>query len=142
MTAWATVVAERLGFSRAEALSVGESSASFPPNSAIVRDLTLSILINDLHPAHTYVNLTSTARGINLGIIPPSERNKHVVGPSQPHFELMGVRVPVMQLQDGTWRGISGGEVVGPEKVLMRMSREKRCCFTVFEGWADRKPYP
>ncbi|CAO1620156.1 unnamed protein product [Parajaminaea phylloscopi] len=92
MTAWATVVLERLGFERAEALSV----------------------------AHCYVAHTSTARGVSLGIIPASERDlmSNSIGPSQPHFELMGVKIPVMQIAGGKWRGISGGEVVGPEKAF------------------------
>ncbi|EPQ28524.1 uncharacterized protein PFL1_03827 [Pseudozyma flocculosa PF-1] len=97
MTAWATILLERLAFSRAEALSL----------------------------AHCYVNYTSTMRGISLGIIPASEREKasNKVGPNQPHFELMGVKIPVMQMADGTYRGISGGEVVGPEKAFNYMRR-------------------
>lgn len=71
------------------------------------------------HIAHCYVSHTSTARGISLGILPASERAKtlNVVGPNQPHFELMGLKIPVMQIDGEEWRGISEGEVVGPEKV-------------------------
>lgn len=52
-------------------------------------------------------------------MIPASERDKAVnfVSPSQPHFELMGVKIPVMQIAGDQWRGLSGGEVVGPERV-------------------------
>ncbi|KAN0061810.1 hypothetical protein ACQY0O_005803 [Thecaphora frezii] len=97
MTVWATILLERLAFSRAEALSL----------------------------AHCYVNYTSTMRGVSLRILPASEREKTVnnVGPNQPHFELMGVRIPVMQMQDSTYRGISAGEVVGPEKAFNYMRR-------------------
>lgn len=97
MTAWATIVAERLGFNRREALSV----------------------------AHCYVAYTSTSRGISIGVIPASERDRsiHVVGRNQPHFELMGVKIPVMQAAGGEWRGISGGESIGPEKVSTPSSR-------------------
>ncbi|PWZ02188.1 hypothetical protein BCV70DRAFT_198467 [Testicularia cyperi] len=97
MTAWAVILLERLSFNRTEALSL----------------------------AHCYVSHTSTMRGISLGIIPASERDKavNVVGPNQPHFELMGVKIPVMQMQDGSYRGISGGEVVGPEKAFNYMRR-------------------
>ncbi|SPO25398.1 uncharacterized protein UTRI_03186_B [Ustilago trichophora] len=97
MTAWATILLEKLGFSRPEALSL----------------------------AHCYVNYTSTMRGISLGIIPAAEKERavHVVGPNQPHFELMGVKIPVMQMQDGTYRGISAGEVIQPEKAFHYMRR-------------------
>ncbi|GAC71804.1 hypothetical protein PANT_5c00082 [Moesziomyces antarcticus T-34] len=97
MTAWAVVLLERLGFSRPEALSL----------------------------AHCYVNYTSTMRGISLGIIPAAEKERaaHTVGPNQPHFELMGVKIPVMHMQDGTYRGISAGEVVGPEKAFGYMRK-------------------
>ena len=97
MTAWATIILERLDFSRPEALSL----------------------------AHCYINYTSTMRGISLGIIPASERERavHIVGPNQPHFELMGVKIPVMQMQDGSYRGISAGEVVEPEKAFNYMRR-------------------
>lgn len=97
MTAWATVLLERLGFSRPEALSL----------------------------AHCYVNYTSTMRGISLGIIPAAEKERavHIVGPNQPHFELMNVKIPVMQMQDGSYRGISAGEVVSPEKAFHYMRK-------------------
>ncbi len=97
MTAWATILLERLNFSRAEALSL----------------------------AHCYVNYTSTMRGISLGIIPAAEKERsvHIVGPNQPHFDLMGVKIPVMQMQDGSYRGISAGEVVQPEKAFNYMRR-------------------
>ncbi len=68
MTAWATILLERLAFTRAEALSL----------------------------AHCYVNYTSTMRGISLGIIPKEEKDRavHIVGPNQPHFELMESKSP------------------------------------------------
>lgn len=97
MTVWATILLEKLNFSHPEALSL----------------------------AHCYVNYTSTMRGISLGIIPAAEKERavHIVGPNQPHFELMGVKIPVMQMQDGSYRGISAGEVVGPEKAFNYMRR-------------------
>ncbi|GAC93557.1 hypothetical protein PHSY_001122 [Pseudozyma hubeiensis SY62] len=97
MTVWATILLEKLNFSRPEALSL----------------------------AHCYVNYTSTMRGISLGIIPAAEKERtvHIVGPNQPHFELMGVKIPVMQMQDGSYRGISAGDVVGPEKAFNYMRR-------------------
>ncbi|KAJ1029107.1 hypothetical protein NDA18_002735 [Ustilago nuda] len=97
MTSWATILLERLAFTRPEALSL----------------------------AHCYVNYTSTMRGISLGITPAAEKERavHIVGPNQPHFELMGVKIPVMQMQDGSYRGISAGEVVPPDKAFNYMRR-------------------
>lgn len=92
MTAWTTIVLERLGFQRREALSL----------------------------SHCYVNTTSTSRGISLGIIPASHRSKaeNVIGSDQPHFELMGVKIPLMKLGHlDEWRGISQGQIIGPDQV-------------------------
>lgn len=93
MTAWTTVVLERLGFQRAEALSL----------------------------AHVYVDTTSTSRGISIGVYDESRRDRTMTltAANQPHFELMGLKIPVMRMNSGQgqWRGILRGEVVGPEKV-------------------------
>lgn len=40
------------------------------------------------------------------------------VSPAQPHFELMGVKIPVMQVEDGKWRGILEGDRIGPERAF------------------------
>jgi hypothetical protein len=98
MTAWATIVLENLGFLRREALSL----------------------------AHCYVHTTSTARGISLGIIPASEKQRavNVIGSNQPHFELMGVKIPLMKVGKAQeWRGISQGQVVGPDNAFNYMKR-------------------
>lgn len=106
LTAWCVVLLERLGFGRREALSV----------------------------AHCYVSRTATARGVAIGVFPASKaqvESTHV-GSGQPHFELMGVKVPVMQVdvprppgmveseEEGKeWRGIdSEGNCVGPERAF------------------------
>ncbi|GAA6018883.1 hypothetical protein JCM11491_001711 [Sporobolomyces phaffii] len=89
MNAWATVVAERLGFSRQEALSI----------------------------AHVYTNLNATSKGVALGIKPASEL-KNEIGSSQPFVELMGRKVPVLSTQDSGWRGISQGSVTEPSKAF------------------------
>lgn len=102
LTAWVTVILEKMGFERDEALSL----------------------------AHCYVSHTSTARGLNIGAIPktgPGARPPPVgVGTNQPHFELMGVKIPVMQVQGGIdedgdenakrYRGINQGQMVPPDK--------------------------
>ncbi|GAA5955585.1 hypothetical protein JCM3765_006822 [Sporobolomyces pararoseus] len=87
MNAWATVVAERLGFSRQEALSI----------------------------AHVYTNLNATSKGVALGIKAASEL-KDDVGSSQPFVELMGRKVPVLSTQSSGWRAVSQGAVAEPSK--------------------------
>ncbi|GAA5908713.1 uncharacterized protein JCM6883_004148 [Sporobolomyces salmoneus] len=87
MNAWATVVAERLGFSRQEALSI----------------------------AHVYTNLNATSKGVSLGIKPASEL-KDDIGSSQPFVELMGRKVPVLSTQNSGWRAVSQGAVAEPGK--------------------------
>ncbi|GAA5870934.1 hypothetical protein JCM16303_001634 [Sporobolomyces ruberrimus] len=89
MNAWATVVAERLGFSRQEALSI----------------------------AHVYTNLNATSKGVALGIKPASELN-HQLGSSQPFVELLGRKVPVMSTQSSGWRAVSQGAVAEPSKAF------------------------
>lgn len=103
MTAWTTIVLERLGFQRAEALSL----------------------------AHVYVDTTSTSRGISIGVYDESHRDRTTATASQPHFELMGLRIPVMRMNSGQgqWRGISRGEVVGPERVSRNQSQLAKRCF-------------
>ena len=44
MMAWACVVAERLGFSRDEALSIGKSTASFPPQRLSAKEKKTPLL--------------------------------------------------------------------------------------------------
>ncbi|GAA6030061.1 hypothetical protein JCM8097_009236 [Rhodosporidiobolus ruineniae] len=89
MTAWATVVAEHLGFRRQEALSI----------------------------AHVFTDLNASAKGVSLGILGPDVA-KVEVGPSQPFVELLGRKVPVLSTQHGEWRAISKGHVADPSKAF------------------------
>ncbi|CAD6921311.1 unnamed protein product [Tilletia controversa] len=98
MTLWTTILLERMGFQRREALSL----------------------------AQCYVSTTSTARAVNLGLAPSTDRDKaSTAGPKQPHFVLMGVKLPVLQLQQrtasgdvGEYRAIYDGQVVDPQKAF------------------------
>ncbi|GAA5924819.1 sugar porter family MFS transporter [Sporobolomyces koalae] len=89
MTAWATVVGERLGFSRQEALSI----------------------------AHVFTNLNATSKAVSIGLKPESEL-KDEIGSSQPFVELMGRKVPVLSTHDSGWRAISNGVVAEPSKAF------------------------
>ncbi|GAA5996867.1 uncharacterized protein JCM10292_006051 [Rhodotorula paludigena] len=92
MTAWACIVAERLGFRRQEALSI----------------------------AHVFTDLNATSKGVSLGIM-SSDALKVDVGPSQPFVEILGRRVPVLSTQHGEWRAISKGHVADPSKAFAYM---------------------
>ncbi len=114
MTAWAVVVLEKLGFERDEALSLGEcagvadmgkqghfSAVPTLTNPRLFLSPPLSRRLTALTPAtnkaHCYVNATSTARGVSIGVLPAAtekERELARVGPNQPHFELMRVKIP------------------------------------------------
>ncbi|KAH8919900.1 hypothetical protein BT69DRAFT_1266106 [Atractiella rhizophila] len=89
MTAWATVVAERLGFNREEALSI----------------------------AHAYTEMNATSKATYLGISPKKTDSEIIVEKipdSQPVVELMGRKVPVLSLQSEEWRAIVKGTLVEP----------------------------
>ncbi|BGP22100.1 hypothetical protein Rt10032_c18g5944 [Rhodotorula toruloides] len=92
MTAWACVVAERLGFRRQEALSI----------------------------AHVFTDLNATSKGVSLGLMGP-EALKVEVGPSQPFVDILGRKVPVLSTQTGEWRAISKGHVADPGKAFAYM---------------------
>ncbi|KAK4690663.1 hypothetical protein P7C70_g9521, partial [Phenoliferia sp. Uapishka_3] len=97
MMAWATVVAERLGFKRQEALSI----------------------------AQCYTDLNASSKGVSLGILPPSA-NHASAGTSQPYVDLMGRQVPVLTMQDGEWRGITKGGVAEPSTAFSYLQRAFR----------------
>lgn len=107
LTAWAMVVLEKMGFERDEALSL----------------------------AQCYVSHTSTARGRAIGVLPKQARAENLpvgVGTNQPHSELMGIKLPVMQIQDGEedgeeetkrYRGISEGQMILPDRAWEYLQR-------------------
>jgi hypothetical protein len=91
MTAWATIVAERLGFRRQEALSIGPSCIS-------LSDLTPFDFLPMHVTAQVYTSLNASSKGVSLGIMPPSALDSHA-GPAQPFVDLMGrkVRFPLLE---------------------------------------------
>lgn len=89
LCAWCVVLASRMGFNTREALSL----------------------------AQCYVAITARARGVAIGKLKPGDQAPLAAGSSQPHFVLMDVRIPLLQLEGGEWRGINEGLLVGPDKV-------------------------
>ncbi|TRM67729.1 hypothetical protein BD626DRAFT_395140 [Schizophyllum amplum] len=81
MTAWAAVVAERLGFAKEEALSI---ASAFTEMNAITKGVSLGIY----------------AKGKEKGLDAAS-------GGAQPYVDLMGRRVALYRTQSGQWRALS-----------------------------------
>ncbi|KAH6915378.1 hypothetical protein BKA70DRAFT_1258806 [Coprinopsis sp. MPI-PUGE-AT-0042] len=96
MTAWSMVVAECLGFSREEALSI----------------------------ASVYTEMNAISRGINLGIY-KADKEQGIKSGSQPYVELMGRR-PLYQTQEGRWRALSNGSPVPPINAFTYICRSFR----------------
>lgn len=92
------VVAERLSFTREEALSLAQG----------------------------YTEANAQSRAASLGISKSSsssssaspDKGKSVGAGTQPYVELMGRKVPVLGLQDGTWRAVSGGKPIEPDRAF------------------------
>lgn len=100
MTAWATLVAERMHFKREEALSI----------------------------ASVYTEINAISKGISLGIYDKG-KGKCLEVPtegSQPYVELMGRRVPLYHTQSGEWRALSNGSPVPPSTAFSYISRSFR----------------
>ncbi|KAJ7179060.1 hypothetical protein C8R46DRAFT_941519 [Mycena filopes] len=100
MTAWSTLVAERLGFQREEALSI----------------------------ASVYTELNAVSKGRSMGIYKANtDRGTEAVkGGSQPYVEFMGRRYPLFQTQTSQWRALSNGTAVQPSTAFSYISRALR----------------
>lgn len=98
MTLWATVVAERLGFDRDEALTLGK----------------------------TVAGLNAQSKGQSLGIFTPGEKKEGEGGekPEEERFavELLGRAVPVINTPEGV-RATTKGAPVQPAKVQDYLER-------------------
>lgn len=126
MMAWACVVAERLGFTREEALSIG----TFRPSHAL--RLSLSILhpslflffiftihrllrsavrTNRPYIASVYTEMNAVSKGVSLGIYDKKREASldiaHTTGGAQPYVDLLGRRVPLYRTASGSWRAFT-----------------------------------
>ncbi|KAF7292392.1 Glutamine synthetase [Mycena chlorophos] len=99
LTAWATLVAERVGFQREEALSI----------------------------ASVFTELNAISKGIAIGKYKKSAAAGMEASPkgTQPYVDLMGRR-PLYQNQNSQWRGLSGGKAVQPSTAFSYISRALR----------------
>src|ERR687893_2507125 len=93
LTLWAAVVAERLGFDRQTALTLGQAVAG----------------------------LSAHAKGVSLGIIEPKpelvrERGERLAEGERLHVDLLGRAVPVVRTPDGL-RALDKGKPSDPGQV-------------------------
>ena len=104
MMAWAFVVAERLGFQREEALSIGGPFSQFnlgtsdpdsPPGLCAARGIASDAdLLRCYLPASVYTEMNAITKGVSLGLY-ASAKQKGIEANrtgSQPYVELMGRR--------------------------------------------------
>ncbi|TFK43459.1 hypothetical protein BDQ12DRAFT_731481 [Crucibulum laeve] len=99
MTAWATIVAERMNFQREEALSI----------------------------ASVYTEMNAVSKGVSLGCFEKGREMgmEATRTGSQPYVELMGRR-PLYRTQTGQWRALSNGDPVPPSTAFSYISRSFR----------------
>ncbi|KZW04218.1 hypothetical protein EXIGLDRAFT_716214 [Exidia glandulosa HHB12029] len=88
MNAWAMIVCERLGFQRAEALSIGAA----------------------------YTEMNAISKGVSIGVFDPKKGKGVELAKtdSQPFVDIMGRRISVMKTRNDTWRALVKGEPVDP----------------------------
>ncbi|KAI0092018.1 hypothetical protein BDY19DRAFT_990766 [Irpex rosettiformis] len=99
MTAWSFIIAERLGFTREEALSI----------------------------ASVYTEMNAISKGVSIGIYSKDKKDgvEADKGGSQPYVDLMGRR-PLFQMQDESWRALSSDTPVSPASGFSYISRSLR----------------
>lgn len=100
MTAWAMIVAERLGFDREESLSI----------------------------ASVYTEANAVSKGVSLGLIEEGRKKDVETLPErkQPYVDLMGRRIPLYQTRKSKWLALSGGSPVSPSTAFSYISRSFR----------------
>ena len=114
MTAWAYIILEKMGFDRIEALSL---ASVFTSITSTQHALNLGNIYDDAQTRDAKLELAqlpgreSKRRRIN------GEEEEETGGNAQPWVGVMRRRLPVIQLNDGTWRGLTKGMAVEPSKV-------------------------
>ncbi|KAG2156137.1 hypothetical protein DEU56DRAFT_765719 [Suillus clintonianus] len=99
MTAWATVVAERLGFEREEALSI----------------------------ASVYTEMNAISKGVSIGLFDKTRKKEiePIKDSTQPYVDLLGRR-PLYQTQNETWRALDNTSPALPSTAFSYISRSFR----------------
>ncbi|TBU32804.1 hypothetical protein BD311DRAFT_511218 [Dichomitus squalens] len=102
MMAWAFIVAERIGFRREEALSIGFA-------------------------ASVYTEMNAITKGVSLGLYSDSKQKGREASRtgSQPYVELMGRR-PLYQTASSQWRALSSGAPIAPTAAFSYITKALR----------------
>ncbi|EIN10463.1 hypothetical protein PUNSTDRAFT_100008 [Punctularia strigosozonata HHB-11173 SS5] len=103
MTAWATVVAEALGFQREEALSI----------------------------ASVYTEMNAISKGVSIGVFRQGKAVgiEASEGGSQPFVDLMGRKIPLYRThdsEDASWRALNAGVPASPSSAYSYIQRSFR----------------
>lgn len=118
MMAWACVVAERLGFSRDEALSIGTYQPTYIPVAPQPDSLSLSLSIimhlflflPSTFAASVYTEMNAVSKGVSLGVFDKKRetdlKSAHA-GEAQPYVDLLGRRIPLFRIASGSWRAFT-----------------------------------
>ncbi|KAK1236492.1 hypothetical protein PQX77_000269 [Marasmius sp. AFHP31] len=122
MTLWATMVAERMGFKREEALSIGIDTRSlichFP-------SMNQNHLV--LYSASVYTEMNAISKGVSLGIFEEGKGKglDATSGGTQPYVDFIG-RSPLYQTQEEDWRALLHSIPVKPSAAFGYISRSFR----------------
>lgn len=149
MMAWSCVVAERLGFSRDEALSIGKLQhsssllkASRPPpqNISAKKKTPLLVLVLVRCKASVYTEMNAVSKGVSLGVFDKKRETDlkaaHAEVEAQPYVDLLGRRIPLFRIASGSWRAFTtednngcstpGGGAAAPRSAYSYITRSLR----------------
>jgi hypothetical protein len=108
--AWACVVAECLGFSREEALSIGNTPSTI--SQIILPQLFFFLLFT----ASVYTEMNAISKGVSLGLYDKKREadiKAALAGEAQPYVDILGRRVPLYRSASGAWRAFSAEDSSG-----------------------------
>lgn len=112
MTAWAFVICEKMGFDRVEALSL---ASTFTSITSTQHALALGNIYDAAQTRDAELELQQLpGKRRKLG---GEEEGDEISGNAQPWVGVMRRKLPVIQLANGTWRGLCKGMAVEPDKV-------------------------
>lgn len=117
MTAWAYIILEKMGFDRIEALSL---ASVFTSITSTQHALNLGNVYDEAQTRDAKLELAQLpgqGRDAKRRRVNGEAEEEEAGGNAQPWVGVMRRRLPVIQLNDGTWRGLTKGMAVEPSKV-------------------------
>lgn len=131
MTAWAFVILEQMGFDRLESLSLASTFTSvtstqhalnlgnvYTPEQKRDAELEMAQLPRDYSASEIPGSTTwDDGKRRRIGFEAAAGTPESRGGNAQPWVTVMRRKLPVIQLTDKTWRGLSRGAAVDPDQV-------------------------